>query len=687
MRIGARDALVALALAVVAARPSAAQDLAALFPLEADVYVSAPGLARLPLPGEVLERCAPDLSDVRLFDRAGKEAPYLVDPGVPSGGERRERVVAEARVTDLEREEVPREDAKSLTRETYRVALPQREAPAGSWVLVATSAQPRFVRTIEVRGVARDGATTTLVPRASLVRLGQPLVDRNRVPLPPFDGDEVVVTITGEEGFFLEPVLRFESERALAVAEPVERPLAIRARRRAGGRTVLEVERPPGLVAGRLRIASTTPAFDRAVEVCDVQADGTSSTIGRGRLLRAPAAGVAPLAERLDVDIGRARGEHLRLEIADGDSPPLESVEIVLAFDPPAIVFALPESAPGEPAGVLRFGGDRAYAPRYDVAALFDDALATSGAVLADRQRIPAARLGSARPNPRFDPAPALAAVMHPGAAIEVDDWRWHRAVTIPPSPEGLATVRLAPADVAHAAATRADLRLVDAQRRQWPFVVVPALEREAMPVEVVGPRREEGRSRWTITVPAGTLTLDQLVVHTARPALGRRYRVLAPRDGEERVLGGGTLAQDLRRPAPLVLSFSPARVARLELEVDDGDDAPLEITRVEAPVALPSLLVAAPPGGYTLLAGNPDAAAPRYELERAHEVLAGLRRVPAELGEGAENARWRGTPGGTAALRDRLQRGAIWTAIVVAVLVLGALTLRAARRPDAPGR
>lgn len=675
-----------LALAAPAGR-AAAQDLATLFPLEADVRTSAPGLARLALPAAVLERCAPDLSDLRLFDRTGSEVPYVVDPGLPSGRERLERVVAEAVVTDLEREETPREGGRAATRETYRVAPPATSPPGGSWTLVATSARPRWVRTVEVLGVAHDGTTVPLVPRASLVRLGQRLVDRDRIALPPFDGEEIVVTISGEEGFFLEPELRFEADRVLTMADVAPRPLAILSQRSRNGRTVLEVERPPGLVAGRLRIESATPAFDRSVEVSDVAADGSARPLGRGRILRAPGPGVgSALAAQLDVVIAPARRAHLRVEIADGDSPPLADLRVSALTTPPALLFALPAAAPEEPAGLLRFGGGRAYPPRYDVADLLRDALAASGEVLDDATRIPPATLGPVRPNPRFDPAPALAPIMHPGAALDPDDWRWHRAVVIPPSPEGLVTVQLAPVDLAHAEPSGADLRLVDAQHRQWPFVVAPGVERESVLLEASGPEVADGRSRWRLTLAAGPLALDRLVVHTARPALGRRYRILATVDGEERVLAAGVLAQDLRRRAPATLPFPATRADALVLEVEDGDDAPLAISRIEAPVALPRLLVAAPAGSYLLLAGNPDAAAPRYEIERARDVVAGLRSVRATLGQARENPSWRGTPGGTARLRERLARGAIWAAIVLAVLILGALTLRAARGP-APHR
>lgn len=673
-------ATVLLLASVAAAR---GQDLVRLFPAEADVFTDGAGLARLPLPVAVVAASAPDLSDVRLFDTAGREVPYAVDPGVPQGLERKARVVVDAQVLDLQRDEMPRDDARAATREVYRVALPDT-APAGdAWTLKVEAAQPRWVRRVAVRGVTADGSTVPLVPRASLVRLGQKLVDRDRIVLPAFDGREIELVIEGEEGFFLEPVLRFESERRLAPETTVEVPLRVLGVKSEQGRTVLDVSRPPALTSSRLRLATSTPAFDRRVRVDDVLADGTTRPLGTGRVTRAALPADAGAAPRLDVDVAPASGDHLRLTIDDGDSPPLADVSVALAYDAPALLFALPATATGAPAGVLRFGGGRAYAPRYDVAALLRDA-ATASAGVAEPSRLPLARLGPVRPNPSFDATPALAAVLRPGAAVEIDAWQWQRPVTIPGSPEGLAELRLGPEDLSRARADRADLRIVDGSGHQWPYLLAPAVQRASVDLRATGPTTKDGKSVWRIALPATPLQLDRIVLHTGRPVLDRRYRLLAPGDdGQPRELAAGTLAQNLRRPRPIAIDFAATRVGSLELEVVDGDDAPIDLARVEAPLALPSLLVAAPAGAYTLLAGNPDAEAPRYELDGARSLVRDLRRVPVQADAGRDNPQWTGTPGGTAQRRAWLQQAAIWGVIVLAVAVLGLITLRLVRQGD----
>ena len=214
--------------------------------------------------------------------------------------------------------------------------------------------------------------------------------------------------------------------------------------------------------------------------------------------------------------------------------------------------------------------------------------------------------------------------------------------------------------------------------------MVAPAVRRTSVDLSATGPKSEDGTSVWKIAPPAAPLTLDRLVLRTARPVLDRRYRLLTRGDdGKEVVLATGALAQDLRRRFPTAIDFPATRVEALEREVADGDDAPIAIARIEAPLVLPSLLVVAPAGSYTLLAGNPDAELPRYEIEGARELLRDLGRVVAQADAGRDNPQWTGTPGGSARRRAWLQQLAVWGAIVLAVAVQGFVTLRLVRQGD----
>jgi len=126
-------------------------------------------------------------------------------------------------------------------------------------------------------------------------------------------------------------------------------------------------------------------------------------------------------------------------------------------------------------------------------------------------------------------------------------------------------------------------------------------------------------------------------------------------------------------------------RFEELELIVEDGDDAPLELTRAEASIPVADLFMAAPAGAYTLLLGFPDAEAPRYELERVRPTV--LAAAPGRIASHPLEE----SPAFSASARlgssTGMQQILLWLAIGIAVLVLVVLTLRLARQePGAAG-
>ena len=673
-----RTAAVALLALAGAVRAGPPVRLEAVFPSEAEIVVSGPGLARLELPAGVLAACRPDLSDLRVFDRGGREVAFVVDAGTPPGSERRETETAAAIVLDLGRMQSPRRDRPPWSQETYRLAAPPRTGP---WTLVVETARSGFVRSVRVFG---DPAAAPLVERAPLVRLGDPAVDRPRVALPAVDGPALTVVIEGEEGFYLEPSFRFERTRTLPATGQAVVPLAAAAASRAGERTVVEVERPSGIVPQLLRLTTTTPAFDRRVQVRDVVSGGADAVLGEGRVVRIASAEVV---EHLDVPLAPATGRRLRVEIVDGDSPPLDGLGFAAVIRQPGLLFALPAAAAGEAAGVLRFGGGRAFRPRYDLESLLPapgreirgvDAAARMQ--LYDPARLATARLGAVRPNPTFDPQPALAFAMRPGAAVEERRFASRRTLVVPSSADGVARLALAPEDVARARGDLADLRVVGDDGRQWPFV----LDRDVAPVRValaVAPPARRGReSHFALVPPVAPLPIAAVTLEVALPFFHRRFRLEAVDDGGSAgVIASGTLVRDARRPRDSLAIVLPAtRVRALVLVVSDGDDAPLPIGRAVAEVPGAALLLAAPAGRYALLLGDPEAEAPRYELAQVRDVVLALAPAPVEAGAAEDNpafSRAARLAGGASA-----RQAAVWIALAGAVVLLGVLTLRAAR-------
>ena len=87
-------------------------------------------------------------------------------------------------------------------------------------------------------------------------------------------------------------------------------------------------------------------------------------------------------------------------------------------------------------------------------------------------------------------------------------------------------------------------------------------------------------------------------------------------------MLGSSTLARVVRdnlTAADLHIGIEPPTEAQLDLEVDDGDNPPLDLRGITAEfAALPAIYLEAPAGGVTARYGNSTLTAPRYDLEAA---------------------------------------------------------------------
>jgi hypothetical protein len=672
-----RSVLPLLVLVCAAASASAADPgaLRRSLAMEAPVFVAPPGgLSRLPLPAEVRAQCRPDFSDLRLLDAQGREVPFIVDVA---------RSTTEPLPQSLEpvlveafREEQRPEGAPPLRRESFVLATPERFDPASRWTLVVDTPRRDFVRRVGVTQ-QRDGADeAALVDGRSIFRLAGSGA-RTGVELPGLAAGRFTVALEGEDDTYLAPTFRLERRAETTPAARLEVPLVARGENSNGGTTVIHLTRPPGVVPERIRIDTASPTFARAVTVRDVLVTGNTVVIGRGTIRRVDAADPEP---DLEIDLAPARGEVLRVEIDDQDSPPLEKAAVTAVLRAVTLVFSLPGS--DGPAGTLLFSGGRTRAPRYDLVAL---------ARLLDRDAEPA-RLGPVAPNPGFDDEPLLGFAMRPGAGLDPRVFAYRRSIAVPWSRTGLARLRLEPADVVQAQPSLADLRIVDGEGRQWPYL----LERDALvvaePLEMTRSGPDDREARYTLVPRWRPLRVDGLEIEVDATFVDRPFTVVGrDESGTERPLAGGRLRRAAGTAGPLRIAFADTRLTELTLVVYNGDEAPLRLTGVRALCPLAELYVAAPPGDYALLAGDADAAAPEYEIAGMRATILAAPAVDVVTGPGGPNPGF--SRGATTARRIAggrlLPRAAVWIVLVLAVVVLTGLTMRVVRRegPSSPER
>ena len=165
----------------------------------------------------------------------------------------------------------------------------------------------------------------------------------------------------------------------------------------------------------------------------------------------------------------------------------------------------------------------------------------------------------------------------------------------------------------------------------------------------------------------------------TSVPFFDRAFELRATRDGDESVLARSRLVRGRGDSGPIRIAFRPARVDSLELIIEDGDDAPLTFRQVLARFPATEVFFAAPEGTYSLLMGNPEAAAPTYELARVRDVVLAVESSEAVTEPLQANPDF--TPASRLATERGAQQAVLWVAIGIAVVFLTVLTLRLARR------
>ena len=226
-----------------------------------------------------------------------------------------------------------------------------------------------------------------------------------------------------------------------------------------------------------------------------------------------------------------------------------------------------------------------------------------------------------------------------------------------------------------------ADLRVVDRDNRQVPFLIDRDFAEERVALEVRGGASPlQHRSLFELTPaspwagnhppPVSRIEIELKDAFFQRPA-----RLLhAGNQSQREVPFSITLSR--RPPASGALAISTtAPLGTLSLEVDDGDNAPLDIRSAVAIVRVPRIVFKAAPGKLRLLLGNQGGEAPRYDIAGLRSELLAYSAVVTSAGartvnEGA-SARW--WPGWEAAPRGAL----VWGAIILAIIALIALTLR----------
>ncbi len=622
-----------------------------------------PGLVRFSVPLETLDAARPGLEDLRLHDASGLEIPFDLD-----------RPVQRAALTAVPRKFVAKleSNATVLTIETglaqpivgVTLLTPARDFLKGVRIEGSSDGQRWATVADALPTFALPGGAAQLrvnFPAGIWPHLRVTLDDRRAPPIP--------VT-----GILLHP----ESAEA-APTEPLGLEITERAATDRETRLTLRFNGANVTLAG-LRLVTRDPLFSRRVTLAErtlSEGEVRERPVASGVLYRLALPGqpiVSNLTFAVDMPVP---ARELLMVIHNDDSPPLTITAVEAQRRP---VFALLHNDRPGPLNLLS-GNAQCPAPRYDLAAFRRD--------LRTVPLVPA-QAGALTPNPAFtapDPLAMLAAGTTP---LDVSAWRFRKSVKFPGP--GIQQLELDLEVLARSAPSFADLRVLTAGQ-QVPFILdrTPAQRSFGVAATKTDDPKRPKTSRWSLALPHKSLPVTRLVCETSAPLFRRETSVFEERAdarGEQHrfPLGNATW---VRTPADkagkLVLALNqPPVTARLWLEVENGDNPPLELANFTAWHTTARLLFRAPTErAPQLYYGQPQAAFPRYDLDLVARQILSATKLPATLGP---EESLKGKPLGET-LAGPKGNALFWGVLVAVVAVLLFVLSRLLPKPPEPAK
>ena len=202
----------------------------------------------------------------------------------------------------------------------------------------------------------------------------------------------------------------------------------------------------------------------------------------------------------------------------------------------------------------------------------------------------------------------------------------------------------------------------------------------------------QQMRETWvTLDLGARHLPVRTVTFVTPQENFSRPVRVETSDDNKHwQPAGGGAIFRfrtDRYREERLAVTFPEAFGRYILVKIENGDDPPLPVTRVEVQ-GRPRYIYFPFEAGkqYRLFYGNPDARSPHYDYATVFAKVDRRAALDTRLGEPQENPRFIATRAAKPVLPwvERNQ-WVLYVALIVAVIGLGLVALKALKKPEKP--
>jgi len=559
------------------------------------VTAPTPGLIKLNLPVETLDVARPALEDLRLYDDAGNEVPYLIERPVPVV-----KVVQNVKSFHI-----------SLTPSNTVIVLETGLTQPLDDVTLETPVRS-FLKPVRIEG-------STDLKRWQPLEQGQPIfrqpdgVNRLHVSFPAGTWPWLRLTVDDQR---TPPIPFTGAHIRVAVTEPAPTgwmPVTIAERDENPGETRLALNLgAANLSLTAVQIETAEPLFTRHVTFAVPQVSEDTiheQTIGQGVIYRVAIEG-QPAAESLLAPLeSQVRSRELLLFIHNQDSPPLPITAVRVERHPVYLVFLARQAG----AYHLLTGNGQCAAPRYDLAALNMNLKSVAVAPI---------KLPPPANNPDYRPPEVLPGIEATGAALDVTAWKFRKPVKL--TRDGAQQLELEPDVLAHAQPDFQDLRLLHGSN-QVPYILEhTSISRSLAPAIIAtNDTKDLKLSRWIIKLPQSRLPVTRLSCVTQTALFQREmtlYEELTDERGEKyrHNLGGASWVQKPdRKSREFFLTLDgPPQSDTLVLETHNGDNPSVELEKFQFFYPATRVLFKTRPDDELFLYyGNPRVASPRYDL------------------------------------------------------------------------
>lgn len=613
------------------------------------IEIAETGLVKIGIPLETLDAARPDLSDLRIFDAEGREVPFRIE-----------------RPAQVQPKVVPAENLQVAisSDETVLTVETRTQRPVDK-VAVETPAE-QFIKSVRVEG-SKDGVHWEEITRNQPI-FRQPGAAKTDIEFAPGAWAKLRVVIDDRRSLPL-PVTNV-TIRETAPDQLPEEPLdvTIIERDESPGQTRLTLAVPAANVTlAGLQIEAADPLFTRQVRLAYreyIEGEVRNRVLVQATIYRVALEGHPTVSELTFARDVVLPSRELILTIVNGDSPPLTITSIGAIYRPVFATWLVNRP------GTFHFicGNQKCAAPQYDLATLPTDLKPMNV-----RPRTVTALAN----NPAYCPGEPAPDIPDIGTPIDLSKWRFRKRIELAGS--GVQELELDPETLARAGIELEDLRVVRAGK-QIPYLLErPSTMRSIVPqVEQADDPKRPGFSLWRIKLPYSGVPVTHLFCDTDAPFFERKVAVTEEVPDERGNLYTVTRAAATWQRTPeqgrgkLVLTLAPPTTDLLMLEIENGDNPPLDLKNFELRYGVKRIIFKSTTNEpIYLYYGNERATKPRYEIDLAARQLLAAPKQKAVLGP--EEALEKGAITGGTWLSGRasLLFWIVLAGVVVALLVI----------------